>query len=75
MMHLTTVYEGEGFTFELVLGEYNKFTRRRCSVQGFERPVVLKEFEHLKVREGGWGYRVTSYDNKFDFSFPPGDTL
>ena len=49
MMHLTLVYEGEGFTFELVYSEYVKFTRRRSSVQGFERAVVYKEFEHLRV--------------------------
>jgi len=51
MMHLTNTYGTVGFTFELVLSEYLKFTRRRSSVPAFERPIVFKEFQHLKELE------------------------
>ncbi|KAF2349323.1 Origin recognition complex subunit 4 C-terminal [Trinorchestia longiramus] len=51
MMHLTLTYDGEGFTFELVFSEYLKFTRRRSSLQSFERPVVFKAFDQLRTLE------------------------
>ncbi|XP_018007096.2 origin recognition complex subunit 4, partial [Hyalella azteca] len=51
MMHLTVTYEGDSFTFELVFSEYLKFTRRRSSMQSFERPVVFKAFDQLRAME------------------------
>ncbi|XP_068716512.1 origin recognition complex subunit 4-like isoform X1 [Montipora foliosa] len=48
MKHLTTTFEGEPFNFEMVYKEYQKFSQTRGhSVQSFEKPVVLKAFEHL----------------------------
>ena len=49
MKHLTEIYEGEPFNFEMVHREYNKFCRKRSSVQNFERAVILKAFDQLQV--------------------------
>ncbi|XP_045605144.1 origin recognition complex subunit 4 isoform X1 [Procambarus clarkii] len=51
MKHLTTIYEGEPFNFEMVFHEYLKFSQRRSSMQSFERPVVFKAFDQLKCLE------------------------
>lgn len=47
MKHLTEIYEGEPFNFEMVYSEYSKFAHRKSSMQVFEKAVVLKAFEHL----------------------------
>lgn len=47
MKHLTEIYEGEPFNFEMVYSEYSKFAQRKSSMQVFEKAVVLKAFEHL----------------------------
>ncbi|KAK2548014.1 Cyclin-dependent kinase 2 [Acropora cervicornis] len=48
MKHLTTTFEGEPFNFEMVYKEYQKFSQTKGhSMQSFEKPVVLKAFEHL----------------------------
>lgn len=47
MKHLTVIYEGEPFNFEMVYSEYSKFAQRKSSMQVFEKAVVLKAFEHL----------------------------
>lgn len=51
MKHLTTVYEGEPFNFEMVLREYMKFSQRKSTMQSFERPVVFKAFDQLQCLE------------------------
>ncbi|KAK3106068.1 hypothetical protein FSP39_012004 [Pinctada imbricata] len=51
MKHLTDIYEGEPFNFEMVYSEYSKFAQRRTSMQVFEKAVVLKAFEHLLALE------------------------
>jgi len=52
MKHLTTIYEGEPFNFEMVYKEYQKFSQKKGhTVQSFEKPVVLKAFEHLAALE------------------------
>ncbi|XP_076455615.1 origin recognition complex subunit 4-like isoform X2 [Babylonia areolata] len=47
MKHLSEIYDGEPFNFEMVYSEYLKFAKRRSSVQVFDKAVVLKAFEHL----------------------------
>lgn len=47
MKHLTDIYEGEPFNFEMIYSEYSKFAQKRSSMQVFEKAVVLKAFEHL----------------------------
>ncbi|XP_048727169.1 origin recognition complex subunit 4-like isoform X2 [Ostrea edulis] len=47
MKHMTEIYEGEPFNFEMVYSEYSKFAQRKSSMQVFEKAVVLKAFEHL----------------------------
>ncbi|XP_066519410.1 origin recognition complex subunit 4 isoform X2 [Hoplias malabaricus] len=48
MKHLNDIYEGEPFNFQMVHNEYKKFIQRKSqSVHNFEKPVVIKAFEHL----------------------------
>ncbi|XP_034641061.1 origin recognition complex subunit 4 isoform X4 [Trachemys scripta elegans] len=48
MKHLNDVYEGEPFNFQMVYNEFQKFIQRKAhSLYNFEKPVVMKAFEHL----------------------------
>ncbi|NXI02060.1 ORC4 protein, partial [Pachycephala philippinensis] len=48
MKHLNDVYDGEPFNFEMVYNEFQKFLQRKAhSIYDFEKPVVMKAFEHL----------------------------
>ncbi|BFZ06338.1 hypothetical protein BsWGS_09377 [Bradybaena similaris] len=64
MKHLTDIYEGEPFNFEMVYSEYQKFGHRRTGMQVYEKPVVMKAYEHLQTLElikshaGGSGVQV-----------------
>ncbi|XP_020641349.3 origin recognition complex subunit 4 isoform X2 [Pogona vitticeps] len=52
MKHLNDTYEGEPFNFQMVYNEYQKFVQRKThTVYSFEKPVVLKAFEHLQHLE------------------------
>lgn len=46
MMHLTEIYDGEPFNFEIVFNELGRFLRNRMK-WNIEKPVVMKAFEHL----------------------------
>jgi len=50
MKHQTEIYEGEPLNFEMVYRRYHKFSSQNSTVQNVEKPIVLKAFEHLKVR-------------------------
>ncbi|NXL84272.1 ORC4 protein, partial [Alectura lathami] len=48
MKHLNDVYEGEPFNFQMVYNEFQKFMQRKAHcMHNFEKPVVMKAFEHL----------------------------
>ncbi|NXL21997.1 ORC4 protein, partial [Setophaga kirtlandii] len=48
MKHLNEVYDGEPFNFQMVYNEFQKFIHRKAhSMYNFEKPVVMKAFEHL----------------------------
>ncbi|XP_030342862.1 origin recognition complex subunit 4 isoform X4 [Strigops habroptila] len=48
MKHLNDVYEGEPFNFQMVYNEFQKFVQRKAHcMYNFEKPVVMKAFEHL----------------------------
>lgn len=52
MKHLNSIYEGQPFNFEMVYNEFQKFVQRKTnSMHYFEKPVVLKAFEHLHQLE------------------------
>lgn len=51
MKHLTDIYDGEPFNFEMIYSEYSKYAQRRSSMQVYEKAVVLKAFEHLLALE------------------------
>jgi hypothetical protein len=50
MKHQTEIYEGEPLNFEMVYRRYVKFSSQNLTVQNVEKPIILKAFEHLKVR-------------------------
>nr|CAB3264577.1 origin recognition complex subunit 4 [Phallusia mammillata] len=48
MSHLTNIYEGEPFNFQMVYNEFLKFSQKKSHIlQNYTKPVVLKAFEHL----------------------------
>lgn len=52
MKHLNDIYEEEPFNFQMVYNEFQKFIQRKAhSVYNFEKPVVMKAFEHLQQLE------------------------
>ncbi|KAE8581260.1 hypothetical protein XENTR_v10024720 [Xenopus tropicalis] len=52
MKHLQDIYDGEPFNFQMVHNEFQKFIQRKAhSVYNFEKPVVMKAFEHLHQLE------------------------
>ncbi|XP_028836620.1 origin recognition complex subunit 4 [Denticeps clupeoides] len=52
MKHLNEIYEGEPFNFQMVYNEFKKFISRKSrSIHNFEKPVVMKAFEHLQQLE------------------------
>jgi origin recognition complex subunit 4 len=60
MKHQTEIYDGEPLNFEMVYRRYLKFSSQNSTVQNVERPVVLKAFEHLKVRPF-WHFPIASH--------------
>ncbi|XP_043850776.1 origin recognition complex subunit 4 isoform X1 [Dromiciops gliroides] len=52
MKHLNDIYQDEPFNFQMVYNEFQKFIQRKAhSVYNFEKPVVMKAFEHLQQLE------------------------
>lgn len=49
--HHSTIYDRDPFNFEIILGRFNKFAKTSTSMQGVERAVILKAYEHLKNLE------------------------
>lgn len=50
MKHETEIYDGEPLNFEAVYNRYIKFTHQNSSIQSVQKPVIMKAFEHIKVR-------------------------
>ncbi|KAJ8003672.1 hypothetical protein DPEC_G00150760 [Dallia pectoralis] len=52
MNHLNDIYDGEPFNFQMVHNEFKKFLQRKShSIYNFDKPVVMKAFEHLQQLE------------------------
>nr|XP_015214144.1 PREDICTED: origin recognition complex subunit 4 isoform X3 [Lepisosteus oculatus] len=52
MKHLSDIYDGEPYNFQMVHNEFKKFLQRKShSIHNFEKPVVMKAFEHLHQLE------------------------
>jgi len=47
MRQLTEIYSGEPFNFQMVYEHYRKFSEKKSSMKMFNKPIVLKAFEHL----------------------------
>lgn len=50
MKHETEIYDGEPLTFESIYNRYIKFTNQNSFIHSVQRPVIMKAFEHIKVR-------------------------
>lgn len=46
MMHLTEIYDGEPFNFEIVYNELSKYFKKKMA-WNIDKSVVIKAFEHL----------------------------
>lgn len=62
MNHHMKLNDGEPLNFEMIYNRYAKFANRNSSVQTVKRSVIMKAFEHLKVRE-------TFFKGSFDAGF------
>nr|XP_033803217.1 origin recognition complex subunit 4 isoform X2 [Geotrypetes seraphini]XP_033803218.1 origin recognition complex subunit 4 isoform X2 [Geotrypetes seraphini]XP_033803219.1 origin recognition complex subunit 4 isoform X2 [Geotrypetes seraphini] len=52
MKHLHDVYDGEPFNFQMVHNEFQKFIQRKAhALYNFEKPIIMKAFEHLQQLE------------------------
>lgn len=49
MKHHAEIYDNQPMNFEMILSRYMKFANANSSIQGFQRPVIMKAFEHLEV--------------------------
>lgn len=50
MKHEVEIYDGEPLNFETVYNRYIKFVNQNSSIQSVQKPVIMKAFEHIKVR-------------------------
>ncbi|XP_058065978.1 origin recognition complex subunit 4 [Anopheles bellator] len=51
MKHHSEIYDRDPFNFEMILTRFGKFANASSTMQGVERAVSLKAFEHLKGLE------------------------
>uniref|UniRef100_A0A1A9WBB4 Origin recognition complex subunit 4 n=1 Tax=Glossina brevipalpis TaxID=37001 RepID=A0A1A9WBB4_9MUSC len=49
--HHSEIYDRDPFNFEIIYTRFNKFANISSSMQGIERGVILKAFEHLRNLE------------------------
>ncbi|XP_013107998.1 origin recognition complex subunit 4 [Stomoxys calcitrans] len=49
--HHSEIYDRDPFNFEIIFSRFNKFAKVSSTMQGIERPVALKAFEHLRNME------------------------
>ena len=48
MNHLTNIFDGEPFNFQMVYNEFLKFSQKKSHIlHNYSKPVVYKAFEHL----------------------------
>ncbi|XP_055919525.1 origin recognition complex subunit 4 [Eupeodes corollae] len=51
MKHHSEIYDRDPFNFEIIFSRFMKFAKVSSTMQGVERAVVLKAFEHLRNLE------------------------
>ncbi|XP_029846730.2 origin recognition complex subunit 4 [Ixodes scapularis] len=51
MLHLTKIYDGEPFNFEMVYKEYQKFISSKSTPHSTGKSIVMKAFQHLEMLE------------------------
>ncbi|KAJ8985937.1 hypothetical protein NQ317_010694 [Molorchus minor] len=51
MKHHEEIYDNHPMNFEMVLSRYIKFANANSNIQGVQRPVIMKAFEHIQNLE------------------------
>lgn len=49
--HHSSIYDRDPFNFEIIFARFSKFAKVSSTMQGVERAIVLKAFEHLRIVE------------------------
>ncbi|KAH8401827.1 hypothetical protein KR009_008180 [Drosophila setifemur] len=49
--HHSEIYDRDPFNFEIIFARFSKFAKVSTTMQGVERSIVLKAFEHLRIGE------------------------
>ncbi|XP_063699357.1 origin recognition complex subunit 4 [Culicoides brevitarsis] len=49
--HQSEIYDNDPFNFEMILNRFQKFSNSSTTMQGMERSLVFKAFEHIKALE------------------------
>ncbi|EDW01611.1 origin recognition complex subunit 4 [Drosophila grimshawi] len=49
--HHSSIYDRDPFNFEIIFARFTKFAKVSTTMQGVERAIVLKAFEHLRIVE------------------------
>lgn len=49
--HQSEIYDNDPFNFEMIFQRFQKFAHSSTTMQGMERNLVLKAFEHIKALE------------------------
>jgi len=49
--HHSEIYDRDPFNFEIIFARFSKFAKLSTTMQGVERSIVLKAFEHLRIGE------------------------
>ncbi|XP_041563565.1 origin recognition complex subunit 4 [Drosophila elegans] len=70
--HHSEIYDRDPFNFEIIFARFSKFAKVSTTMQGVERSIVLKAFEHLRIGElimplsGGAGGGVGKVQKEFE---------
>nr|XP_016928039.1 origin recognition complex subunit 4 [Drosophila suzukii] len=70
--HHSEIYDRDPFNFEIIFARFSKFAKLSTTMQGVERSIVLKAFEHLRIGElimplsGGSGGGVGKVQKEFE---------
>ncbi|XP_017010348.2 origin recognition complex subunit 4 [Drosophila takahashii] len=70
--HHSEIYDRDPFNFEIIFTRFSKFAKVSTTMQGVERSIVLKAFEHLRIGElimpiaGGSGAGVGKVQKEFE---------
>lgn len=58
MKHHEDIYDNKPMNFEMIVSRYLKFVNSNSNIQSVQRSVVMKAFEHIKVKVYFCGHDV-----------------